>query len=319
MVIVHEVSRDDSLAGVALKYGIALADLRRVNHLWASDPIHLRKVLYIPVHLTSKRLAIAESQLLTGPHMHAESSQSSSQSSTLGRSTPSVVQRVPISQLSFFPPSSSKSTITTPSISSTNPGFTNNGSNPYATSPRISRARSASSNGGSGPSLSSFIQAIQQQFAIPPLPLPLPLSRPRISLDSTDISSSVGTPAASEASSDQEHEMDVLGRYRTRINPQSPRKGATSDAQNVGTSGYVAKDDPNMIVPFANSKSNSTPKRRLAPDSKKYASSGRISSQSTIIPSQLQPPVADPVPLVPVTEQMKPSARMEFPRSSSRS
>lgn len=64
MVIVHEVSKSDSLAGVALKYGIALADLRRVNHLWASDPIHLRKVLYIPVHLTSKKLAIAESQLL---------------------------------------------------------------------------------------------------------------------------------------------------------------------------------------------------------------------------------------------------------------
>ena len=34
---------------MALRYGISLAELRRVNHLWASDSIHLRKVLYIPL------------------------------------------------------------------------------------------------------------------------------------------------------------------------------------------------------------------------------------------------------------------------------
>ena len=45
----------DSIAGVALKYGISLADLRRANHLWASDSIHLRKVLYIPFHLSTRK------------------------------------------------------------------------------------------------------------------------------------------------------------------------------------------------------------------------------------------------------------------------
>lgn len=238
-------------------------------------------------------------------------------SSTLGQSSPSIVQRVPVSQLSFFPPSSSsKSTITSPSLYSTNPGLSYNGSNPYATSPRISRARSASSGGASGPSLSSFIQAIQQQFAIPPLPLPLPLSRPRISLDSTDVSSSTGTAAASESSSDQEHEMDVLGRYRTRTSPQSPREGPTGESLNSGSRGLLTKSgEPSMAILIASS--NKTPKRRSAADLKKYAGTGRDSSRSTSIPSQLQPPISDPVPLVPVTEQLKPSPRMELPRSSS--
>ncbi|KAF8915603.1 hypothetical protein CPB85DRAFT_1432904 [Mucidula mucida] len=53
-VLVHEVTTKDSLAGVSLKYGISLADLRRANHLWTTDPIHLRKVLYIPLDKSSR-------------------------------------------------------------------------------------------------------------------------------------------------------------------------------------------------------------------------------------------------------------------------
>lgn len=49
----EQVSRSDSLPGIALKYGISLADLRKANQLWASDPVQLRQVLYIPIHLTS--------------------------------------------------------------------------------------------------------------------------------------------------------------------------------------------------------------------------------------------------------------------------
>ncbi|KAG8816832.1 hypothetical protein FRC17_000170, partial [Serendipita sp. 399] len=48
-VFEHEVLPTDSLAGVALKYGITVAQLRKCNKMWASDTIHLRKVLYIPV------------------------------------------------------------------------------------------------------------------------------------------------------------------------------------------------------------------------------------------------------------------------------
>ena len=40
----------DSLAGVALKYGVTVAQIRKCNKMWASDSIHLRKFLYIPLY-----------------------------------------------------------------------------------------------------------------------------------------------------------------------------------------------------------------------------------------------------------------------------
>ena len=48
----------DSLAGVALKYGVTVAQIRKCNKMWASDSIHLRNVLYIPLYAadTSKIL-----------------------------------------------------------------------------------------------------------------------------------------------------------------------------------------------------------------------------------------------------------------------
>ncbi|EJD38512.1 hypothetical protein AURDEDRAFT_139537 [Auricularia subglabra TFB-10046 SS5] len=46
--ITHTVSHMDSLAGVALRYGVSVATLRRANGLWASDSIHLRAALVIP-------------------------------------------------------------------------------------------------------------------------------------------------------------------------------------------------------------------------------------------------------------------------------
>lgn len=51
-VFEHIILPTDSLAGVALKYGITVAQLRKCNKMWASDTIHLRKVLYIPVSST---------------------------------------------------------------------------------------------------------------------------------------------------------------------------------------------------------------------------------------------------------------------------
>ncbi|KAF8833615.1 hypothetical protein BDN67DRAFT_1017348 [Paxillus ammoniavirescens] len=47
-IIVHEVGPTDTIAGVALRYGISIAALRRANQLWPSDPIHLRTELIIP-------------------------------------------------------------------------------------------------------------------------------------------------------------------------------------------------------------------------------------------------------------------------------
>ncbi|KAG8214273.1 hypothetical protein J3R82DRAFT_11088 [Butyriboletus roseoflavus] len=46
--IIHPVGSNDSFAGVALRYGVSIAALRRANQLWPSDPIHLRTELFIP-------------------------------------------------------------------------------------------------------------------------------------------------------------------------------------------------------------------------------------------------------------------------------
>ncbi|TBU39603.1 FAD/NAD(P)-binding domain-containing protein [Dichomitus squalens] len=116
LVIVHEVQPKDSLAGVALKYGITLADLRRANQLWTSDSIHLRKVLYIPVDKTRQARQLREA--LIDRSLPKESSipetEPNSVSETVSDITPSVealpdigkltLRRVPASQLSYFPP-----------------------------------------------------------------------------------------------------------------------------------------------------------------------------------------------------------------------
>ncbi|RUS34644.1 hypothetical protein BC938DRAFT_479355, partial [Jimgerdemannia flammicorona] len=48
-VIVHKVLPSDTLAGVALFYGIAISTLKRVNKLWSNDSIHMRVELFIPL------------------------------------------------------------------------------------------------------------------------------------------------------------------------------------------------------------------------------------------------------------------------------
>lgn len=119
----------DSLAGVALKYGIPLAELRRANQLWPSDPIHLRNVLYIPIdqarHARLAFLDAAASEQADLLHPEEELSSSSvavnpspasasASSSSPPRPPPSsglyTLRRVPNSRLSFFPPSHSSHT-----------------------------------------------------------------------------------------------------------------------------------------------------------------------------------------------------------------
>ena len=111
-----------------------------------------------------------------------------------------VIRRVPISELSFFPPPS-QSIQSSRSLSGP---YTAHFSSSISSSPR-------------GP---SFLQSLQLS------------SRdsffPRISLDSSESSS---TANVSEASSDQEHEMDVLnssGKIRRRERTLSGRRNSTS-------------------------------------------------------------------------------------------
>ncbi|KAM0789371.1 hypothetical protein ACM66B_000201 [Microbotryomycetes sp. NB124-2] len=50
-VIVHQISKSDTIASIALQYGITPQALRSSNRLWHSDSIHLRKTLNIPLDL----------------------------------------------------------------------------------------------------------------------------------------------------------------------------------------------------------------------------------------------------------------------------
>ncbi|TFK80690.1 carbohydrate-binding module family 50 protein [Polyporus arcularius HHB13444] len=119
LVIVHEVQPKDSLAGMALKYGITLAELRRANQLWTSDSIHLRKVLYIPVdktrHAKHLREALIETFMATDalpPSVDqsdtpgADNIRLSSTNHDLPDIGKLTLRRIPASQLTYFPPSS---------------------------------------------------------------------------------------------------------------------------------------------------------------------------------------------------------------------
>jgi hypothetical protein len=119
-----QIESSDSLAGVSLKYGISMAELRRANHLWSSDSIHMRKQLYIPLEKATRAqilrkdvilISISPTEELADPleDPGVPESQphplSDSPSSGVG-----TVRRIPASHLSFFPPASTgKSNIPT--------------------------------------------------------------------------------------------------------------------------------------------------------------------------------------------------------------
>ncbi|KZP34428.1 carbohydrate-binding module family 50 protein [Athelia psychrophila] len=105
-VLVHEVSSGDSLAGVALRYGIKVAELRKANQLWTSDSIHLRKVLYIPIRDPPAQPDLDGNG--NGPSSGDSQGQISLDPSHDRPTMPTMptIRRIPASQLSFFPPAS---------------------------------------------------------------------------------------------------------------------------------------------------------------------------------------------------------------------
>ncbi|KAF5274093.1 hypothetical protein FQR65_LT04491 [Abscondita terminalis] len=48
-LIKHVVTSSDTLQGIALRYGVTMEQIRRLNRLWASDSLFLRESLLIPV------------------------------------------------------------------------------------------------------------------------------------------------------------------------------------------------------------------------------------------------------------------------------
>ena len=154
-----QVNSKDSLPGVSLKYGISMADLRRANHLWSSDSIHFRKVLYIPLEKASRtsQSQTDHTPIAITPSGDSTSSMESTDSSvahdTDKESLPTdrlvgTIRRIPVSRLSFFPPPSFKDTVS----QSAQP--------PYARVPPAPNKPSYHNRFASSPSLTSILTAL---------------------------------------------------------------------------------------------------------------------------------------------------------------
>ncbi|KAF7333247.1 Peptidoglycan-binding domain-containing protein 1 [Mycena sanguinolenta] len=211
VVLVHQVTSKDSLPGVALKYGISMADLRRANHLWSSDPIHLRKVLYIPLDKTSRK-ELDPTPLLVSTDDMEQVEPTPVQVDTIG--SMATIQRIPASQLSFFPPPSRPQEPETPPPSAELPPRTKHPHSRhvrYATSPASSLPGTAGS-----PSLTSILSALPIQ------PSTRDTIIARLSYDSTG--------SSSYSDRDEGHELDDV-RRGTSLDSTFPSNEATPKAR----------------------------------------------------------------------------------------
>lgn len=92
----HQVSRSDTLQGIALKYGVTVSkikktlykifycisilqmeQIRRANRLWASDSLFLRETLLIPVELENSSDVVCKTSTTTVTTPLSSSSSSS--------------------------------------------------------------------------------------------------------------------------------------------------------------------------------------------------------------------------------------------------
>ncbi|KAG0144749.1 hypothetical protein CROQUDRAFT_659567 [Cronartium quercuum f. sp. fusiforme G11] len=82
-VLIHPVEKHDTIAGIALSYGISLSALRKANGMWASDSLSLKDTLRIPLELCnlppSKKIEIEgdSGKVLIWEHSSASTASSS--------------------------------------------------------------------------------------------------------------------------------------------------------------------------------------------------------------------------------------------------
>ncbi|GFG28639.1 hypothetical protein Cfor_06572 [Coptotermes formosanus] len=77
----HYVLEGETMQGIALKYGVTMEQIRRVNHLWASDSLFLRESLMIPVARLDTAVSLSGDQAVDDvEHTHSPSSMSNSDS-----------------------------------------------------------------------------------------------------------------------------------------------------------------------------------------------------------------------------------------------
>ncbi|KAI0081966.1 hypothetical protein K474DRAFT_1748676 [Panus rudis PR-1116 ss-1] len=318
-VIVHEVSPKDSLPGVALKYGISLADLRRANHLWPSDPIHLRKILYVPLDKSHKAkdifLKLAEDNSASEEHSGQLPSFNASAEERRYPQHGLTIRKVPASTLSFFPPpqtsagddsirdSQSDIRHTRPTRPTIPPDLIDL-TEPHATAPA-----SQLSILSTPPSLSLPIRShLTSLFsALPIAPSTRESIVARLSLDS-------GTSTPTQYSEEQDHELDDVGR---RINPPLDFCGESELAENdqehilpafVRRNGEAVSSDDHAryasALPLSTSKSpsasastsviHSLPRDKVSESSSVM---GRMQSTGTVRTAQLEPSPVMQLPL----------------------
>ncbi|KAF9527324.1 hypothetical protein CPB83DRAFT_884302 [Crepidotus variabilis] len=210
-VIVHQVTLKDSLAGVSLKYGISLANLRRANQLWTSDSIHRRSELYIPIDQASRaREFLPEPKLISlTPDPPDETINVFDLASSLASpvnghkaeappNSPPAVTRMPARQLTYFPPSTNKSPDIRLNSHSLNPAMAS--SSNLRTSPTSSKYDPSLPNN----SLTSILTALPISASVRDEIIT------RLSFDS--VSSSFTDRSRANSDEDDGHELNEVAR-----------------------------------------------------------------------------------------------------------
>lgn len=305
--------------------------------MWASDTIHLRKVLYIPLEKTqkSKQFNLALINADTGSSTPAPEPESEPPS---GVSIPAptdsagygtaqsnlTIRRVPASQLSYFPPPSRPSYVGTPSSSHTMPrSYSDQSRRPglpfdffssmFSTSP----PHSFVGNPGSRSQTTSVTPPLRSQItslfsALPIAPSTRDTLIARLSMDS-----SASTPT--QGSEEQEHEMDDVGGSSLRSSPShepnashklafpEPRSRiADASLVDVSDKGFELRAISSLKTPLSHHKHNPSAQTAVTkltspergPASAMYAGPDRVVEQREIVQtSQLQPSPGMQLPL----------------------
>ncbi|KAK4959835.1 hypothetical protein LTR10_002723 [Elasticomyces elasticus] len=62
LVYLHHVQKDDTLAGITIRYNCSANTLRKANRMWPNDPVHSRDILILPVDACS-----VKGRMMPGP------------------------------------------------------------------------------------------------------------------------------------------------------------------------------------------------------------------------------------------------------------
>ncbi|KAB0397026.1 hypothetical protein E2I00_018226 [Balaenoptera physalus] len=110
----HQLAPGDTLAGLALKYGVTMEQIKRANRLYTNDSIFLKKTLYIPILTEPRDLfngldseeekdgeeEVQPSKDEVGPHSAERKKQETGSGRANGEVLPTPGQEPPIHDLS---------------------------------------------------------------------------------------------------------------------------------------------------------------------------------------------------------------------------